>query len=90
MTVIPKIDNGRTNPEKHYSWKVLQSYTANIDSLNKNFGNWRKIKWVELIAGIWTIDSNTKTKRNLLQNFAKTSTRRHTAKAKVIYKVPSN
>jgi hypothetical protein len=29
-----------------------------------------------------------KLKENLLQNFAKTSTRRHTAKAKVIYKVP--
>jgi hypothetical protein len=39
MTVIHKIDNGRTNSENTINESVVALIQKDIDDLNKNFGN---------------------------------------------------
>jgi hypothetical protein len=63
MTVIHKIDNGRTNSE-NTSGMIKKS----IDDLNKNFET-RRIKRLESRQDVRPIDS--KTKKKIFKNFRK-------------------
>ncbi len=54
---LHKITIGSTNEEMIANPKVINRIQEEIDTLNKKFGNWEKIKRFELTPDNWTVDS---------------------------------
>jgi long-chain acyl-CoA synthetase len=54
--LIHKIDIGKTNQEIATNPKVNERIFQEVETLNEKFGNWEKIKRIELTPDLWTID----------------------------------
>jgi long-chain acyl-CoA synthetase len=54
--VLHKIDIGKTNEEIVANPKVNERIFQEVETLNEKFGNWEKIKRIELTPDLWTID----------------------------------
>lgn len=53
---IHKITIGTTNEEIVSNLKVIERIQEEVDKLNEKFGNWEKIKRIELTPDLWTIE----------------------------------
>ena len=53
---IHKIAIGTTNEEIVSNLKVIERIQEEVDKLNEKFGNWEKIKRIELTPDLWTIE----------------------------------
>ncbi|SEG37785.1 AMP-dependent synthetase/ligase [Flavobacterium urumqiense] len=54
--VIHGLDIGKSNKEIISNEKVIERIQGEIDTFNKKFGNWEKIKRFELTPDVWSIE----------------------------------
>jgi long-chain acyl-CoA synthetase len=53
---IHSINIGQTNAEIASNEKIIERINAEVDTLNEKFGNWEKIKRIELTPDVWSVE----------------------------------